>query len=142
MIVPQLILVNNLSCKEFARAYFKQDLQLHKAWQSVLKSSRSPEFLHFLVHMFPSSIAHFDFTSAQLVINSTLIIHTNNTFSEVHLRVNSYAAQLLTYNRTSRSLICSQEISNFVLYNEKFLRYNTATREHRNKHLHVSWHLH
>src|SRR6218665_4178802 len=43
-------------------AYFKQDLQLHKAWRSANGQCNNCTFY----------TAHFDFTTAQIVINCTL----------------------------------------------------------------------
>ena len=53
--------------KRLGRACFKQDLQLHKTWYLAhRKSSFWPESLHFLIHTSPFSIAHFNFTTAQI----------------------------------------------------------------------------
>ena len=51
---------DNRIAKALSRAYFKQDLQLHKTWQSTM------EKLHIYT-------AHFDIATAQIMTNCTLI---------------------------------------------------------------------
>src|SRR6218665_219287 len=56
------------------RVYFKQDLQLHKAWQEATWQCNNCTFY----------TAHFDFTTAQIVINCTLKYALTKILDKIH----------------------------------------------------------
>src|SRR6218665_889104 len=62
VVYPRVDYCSSLFPNFESRAYFKQDLQLHKAWRSA-----NGQYNNCTFHT-----AHFDFTTAQIVINCTL----------------------------------------------------------------------